>query len=483
MSSSPSEIFVTSAQSRRVACDRCHRLKLRCERNHVLENGRISTAHGACRRCTKAQKPCNTSSNSTPRLRIPASEQNTTLSNQAPLTPFHSDSPSVLSNDISISDLDSLCGSDPTPLNGLDNAFDFENLDNLTSPSIGTPGIFGAQLDSKTHSDMEDYGTFAVLPPVSVPLARSPLPAHNEHTSNGITPNGSSSESQHANDFARGVLELQSTLFRELRAISPSDLAEAFRKPATRQIESSQNGGLVDRVMRASDYTIDLLQSPYLADNLRANNASSAQSRLGHFRSSSVDTSKNSFRKDSISQHRALPAAISFLSCYVALLSVYRTIFTHVHDALRASANARPMSQSRRSAGSSMDETADFSMQPCPLRLSSQDVLGVRIQIEVMTHMLEKMEDAWSEVLEGKVASYDTYDDRSISGSTRPAVASEDGGVSTIGVLRTMLQHEGFASGGRNDAFGLESLLAIVKGIKSAMRGNSSNPQWRDLGA
>ena len=392
----------------------------------------------------------------------------------------------MLSNDISISDLDSLCGNDPTPLNVLDNAFDFnslDNLDNLTSRSSGTPGIFGAQSDSKNHSDTEDYGTFVVLPPADIPLAHSPLPAHNEHTSNGTTPNDSSSESEHADDFARGVVELQSTLFGELGAISPTDLAEAFGKPATRHIESHRDGGLVDRLMRASDHTIDLLHSPYLADILRANNASRGKSRLGHFRSTSVDMTKNSSRKDSTSQHRGLPATISFLSCYVALLSVYRTIFTHVHDALRASAIARSNSQSRRSAGTSMDETVGLRREPCPLHLSSQDVLGVRIQIEVMTHMLEKMEDAWSETLEGKVALQESHDDRSMTGNIRPAVASEGGGVTTLGVLRTMLQHEGFDGAGRNDSLGLESLMAIVKGIKSAMRGNSSTPPWRGFGA
>ncbi|KAG6997660.1 hypothetical protein G7Y79_00039g076220 [Physcia stellaris] len=487
MSSSASEIFATSAatsaQSRRVACDRCHRLKLRCERNPVLENGRISTVHGACRRCTKAQKPCNTSSNSTPRPRVPASEQNVTLSDHAPLTPFPSASPLVLSHDMSISDLDSFCGNDPTPLNGLDNAFDFNNLDNLTSSSIGTPGIFGAQPDSKTHSDTEDYGTFVVLPPSGIPLACSPVRAHNKDTPNGTSPNDSSGESEHFDDFVRGVLGFQSILFEELRAISPSDLAEAFRKATPQEIESNRNGGLVDRVMRASEYTIDLLHSPYLADNLRANNVSPTQSRFVPFRSTSMDMTNNSFHKDSISQHRALPAVISFLSCYVALLSVYRNIFTHVHDALRAGAIARPTSQSRRSAGSSTDETADFRTETRRLQLSSQGVLGVRIQIEVLTHMLEKMEDAWSEILEGKLASYDSHDDGSMIGNSRSAVASGGGGVSTIGVLRMMLQHEGFDSAGRTDALGLESLMAIVKGIKSAMRGNSSTPPWRDFGA
>ena len=479
MSSSASKIFATSAQSRRVACDRCHRLKLRCERKPVLGSDQISMAHGACRRCTKAQKPCNTSSNSTPRPRIPASDQNATLSNQTPLTPFPSASPSVFSNDISIADLDSLFGNDPTPPNGLDNTFDYNNLDNLTSNSIGTPGIFGAQPDSTNHSDTEDYGNFVVLPPVGIPLAHSPLPAQNEDTSMGTTPNDSSRESEYADDFAQRVLELQSILFGELRTISSSDLAEAFRKPTTRPIESDRKGGLVDRVMRASDCTIDLLHSPYLADNLRANNASPAQSRLGPFRLTSVDITKDSFRKESISQHRALPAVISFLSCYVALLSVYRTIFTHVHDALRASEISRPTTQSRRSAGSSMDETAGFRTATCQLHLSSQDVLGVRIQIEVMTHMLEKMEDAWSGILEGKLASHHSHDDRSMTSNSRLAVASGSGGVSTIGVLRTMLQYEGFESAGRSDALGLESLMAVVKGIKLAMRGNP----WREFGA
>ena len=449
----------------------------------MLENGRLSMAHGACKRCTKAQKPCNTSSNSTPRPRIPASDQNATLPNQAPLTPFPSASPSVVSNDVNIADLDSLFGNYSTPLNGLDNTFDFNNLNNLMSNSTGTPGIFGVQPDSTNHSDTEDDGTFVELPPVGIPLAHSPLPAQNEDTSMGTSPNDSSGESEYADDFAQRVLELQSILFRELRAISSCDLAEAFRKPTTRPIESDRNGVLVDRVMRASDYTIDLLHSPYLADNLRTNNASPAQSRSGPFRSTSVDITKNSFRKHSISQHRALPAVISFLSCYVALLSVYRTIFTHVHDALRASEISRPRSQSRRSAGSSMDETAGFRTVTCRLNLSSQDVLGVRIQIEVMAHMLEKMEDAWSGMLEGKLASYDSHDDRSIISNSRSAVASGGGGVSTIGVLRTMLQHEGFESAGRSDALGLESLMAVIKGIKSAMRGNSSTPPWRDFGA
>lgn len=100
-----------------------------------------------------------------------------------------------------------------------------------------------------------------------------------------------------------------------------------------------------------------------------------------------------------------------------------------------------------------------------------------------MTHMLEKMEDAWSETLEGKLASYGSHDDGSITGNSRFAIASGGGSVSTIGVLRMMLQHEGFDSARRTDALGLESLTAIVKGIKSAMRGNSWTPPWRDFGA
>lgn len=365
MSSNAAEIFATSAQSRRVACDRCHRLKLRCERNPVLENDPESTAHGACRRCTKAQKSCSRSSNSTSRPRVPSSDQNATQSNHAPLTPFPSASPSVLSNDINISNLESVCGHDPTLVNGFDTVFDFDNLDNLASNSIGTPGIFGAQPNSKRHSDTEDYGNLVALPPLG-PQAYSPIPTRNEDTSNGTSPNDCSGVSEYSDDFARGVLELQSILFGELRAISSSDLAEAFRTATTRQIESNRNGGLVDRLMRASEYTIDLLHSPYLADNLRANNASPAQSRFGPFRSTSVDITKTSFRKARLLNIEPCPPSYPFYPAtwlyfpYIAPslpTSMTRSELARLHDP-RASLEGQQVHQWMRQRASAQGHAA-----------------------------------------------------------------------------------------------------------------------------
>lgn len=68
-----------AAQSRRFACDRCHRHKLRCERSPVMVNGSVAISLKSCKRCDKAQVACQTAVN--------AAINNNTNSNESSSVP------------------------------------------------------------------------------------------------------------------------------------------------------------------------------------------------------------------------------------------------------------------------------------------------------------------------------------------------------------------------------------------------------------
>ena len=188
-----------------------------------------------------------------------------------------------------------------------------------------------------------------------------------------------------------------------------------------------------------------------------------------------------------------LPIVISFLTCYVGLLSVYRAIFTNIHDALLAihesasvagldtdtgtptpiAPDSRPSAPSSQVRGaldiygedsvvSSIRGRRQQHRQAAPM-LKTQQTLSIRIQMEVMAHMLEQVDDAWGRVVavantDGQ-DSHHRYQQHHRASSQKVAPGSGGGGreatlfgsASTMRLLRGMLAHEGYAESSSTD--------------------------------
>lgn len=257
-----------------------------------------------------------------------------------------------------------------------------------------------------------------------------------------------------------------------------------------------------------------------------------------------------------------LPVMISILSSYVSLLSVYRTIFTKVYESLESAAyeitalqfagSSFPQASQSRSLQSPADYKGGASVDlswwmPCrpgaavnreqeglsrreericghevarrgpssllalldPPRMTRQRILGIRLQLEVMTHMLDQIEDAWAGVLG------DTWGDP--SHHSRPtqvvqdmttgdnacrhhhrhcchrttkqhahlqdqdldfaATSRDSQGPSinlktraTMEVLQSMLAHEGFVSADEKHGIGLGGLMEMLESIRKLLR-------------
>jgi hypothetical protein len=65
MSAALANAMLNVAQPRRFACDRCHRYKSKCERSVAVTADGMGFSLGSCKRCSKAQVPCQVTTNTT----------------------------------------------------------------------------------------------------------------------------------------------------------------------------------------------------------------------------------------------------------------------------------------------------------------------------------------------------------------------------------------------------------------------------------
>lgn len=551
MSAEEENVF-SVVQSRRFACDRCHRQKLKCERSPFIANGNIILSLGACSRCVRAEVPCQTTTAATSGDATAGNSTSIAPKRKHPETEVERGSGSSVSIDNSslcltgmpfgtLGDID-LRNASPTcnssifntntvsPLDQTNFDFGTRDFDNVAGriaiPSqsqlpagLGTPlpstnrppgetedgTETGYESQFTNLSDLAYFGnsdsqqmndntgsTHQTLPTPVSHGQRGPSATETQ----AAGPNDANSG---ANDYRVRLLELHSLLLRELHSFTGADLIQAFFLDESMKLPSDDTQvsetNIIRRVLFASERLIELIKSLPAASSITP----SSQHLLGHHRmgpesghlsfscavgNESKDTNindnsnKNSTMPNTVKTSTGaaadtrfpppggsqvstlsvdLPVIISFLSCYMGVLSVYRAILTHVYEMLRCAArytaaqapstspalshaSAQPCMHhqgSRRSSssgapGSLLGRTSSFTgaigdaglgieqlemgerhgqdgradgyyitllAQLDPPVITRQRMLGIRIQLEVMTHMLDQIEDAWAGVL------------------------------------------------------------------------------------
>ncbi|KAK5996281.1 Transcription factor cheR [Cladobotryum mycophilum] len=555
--------FFSAARSRRLACDRCHRHKLRCERSPIVVNGSIAIPLGTCKRCQKARVSCQTTAGTFTGGPTNITNIGSALKRNA----------SMLDGDKSnIEDMPNLASLNAaSTTNSKTSAAINNNSTNNNENAMWDSPMFSGD-DASTLLDLDnfDFGTddFASIEgaptTVSPPQSKSPALSSNNNTWDtvsvqdepkngyktpiedfvdstyfGSTPqqlNDSSTSSlstsvsddskmilqpeHHAasprDDCRRRLLELHSLLFNELQCITDADLAEALFSHESTSLASREKPGpgdsVVRRVLFASERLIELLgnigsaygdqqlmqqkfrERPSSSSTLSRASASMPASSLRFHRNSTSASSTGSVLRNSLrggcgnpsggatgghglsgqaSSFVNLPLTISFLTCYVSLLSVYRSIFTHIYEALSAldpshqHHHHHQVAQRGRgwSVNGSAAQRAGQGMDRPVLR--QEHVLGIRIQMEVMTHMLERVDDAWAAAVvdepeRGGMDVDQLEDGRAVFGRS-----------ATTALLQSMLIHEGFDFTDDGFSMGLGSLMVIQKSIRRLLRSST----------
>ncbi|KUI67847.1 hypothetical protein VM1G_02640 [Cytospora mali] len=480
----------SAAQSRRFACDRCHRQKLRCERSPIIANGNIVVTLGECSRCVKVNLPCQTTTGASTDDTIGVTKSKTKRNKKRKTPPTEGERdarspPTFMSlTDIDLHDVSpcNISMFDTNTLSLLDiehfnfgtgdphNAADRTCSESLSSAVLNTTLPKGPPESDQEGSAKESFGSqlddFVALAYFGNPMPQSgggsniPLPTPTNRTQN-VTTQAHLARSR--DDRRERLLELHSLLLNELHCITDADLAQAlfssegitppsfdahmseanilhrvlfaserliellesFRLPVTTQHEPGSRGGHPSWLPTgASDPVARSLESRRVPRLPSSSSSSSSLAPASNATGDSTTATSDPARScPSTSSFVELPVMISFLSCYVGLLSVYRTILTHIHEALRSAvyessslphfsylqgrskygaptASRGPGTEPETEKGTRKGGTGrGLLAQLNPPRLSSQHVLRIRIQLEIMTHMLDRIEDAWAGVV------------------------------------------------------------------------------------
>lgn len=265
--------------------------------------------------------------------------------------------------------------------------------------------------------------------------------------------------------------ELHSLLFSKLQSITHTDLAEAlFSSEGSSPLNRDRTGpgdNIVHRVLFASERLIELLgiiQAAGLNQENKFSDSYNENTAGKHRRSVSRDHRQHPlgsgagshFSEEGNPSLVDLPIIISFLTCYVGLLSVYRAIFTLILETLRA---CEPVRRGSQIQNQQQHQEHQQPWHPTPaqsaLALTSQQVLGIRIQMEIMMHMLEQIDDA-------------------LLRSAEPERQTLFGNPTTMELLFAMLSHEGYDCGmDEGGRMGLGTLVGIQESIRRLMRSSS----------
>ncbi|RFU80551.1 hypothetical protein TARUN_1670 [Trichoderma arundinaceum] len=528
MSASASEQFISAARSRRLACNRCHRHKLRCERSPIVVNGNLAIPLGTCKRCQKARVTCqttngtfitNTSDSSTHASATVTGKpaENASTHTSATIgTSTTAGTPNAPNGDDSILDSPLFSGDDATTLLDLDN-FDFGPGDfghvsgqSVISPPPPKSPTLSSRFWDKYHDEGKD-GPKTMSETFVDSTYFGSTPQFNESSSSSLTTTSSDDSkivlqqdlATPRDNFRHRLLELHSLLFSDLQCITDTELAEALFSSEGAGLSSRDrpgpDGHVVHRVLFASERLIELLStaatvnSPQFCQN-SAPNTSRDQSTSLRFIKNPACSSASLFRhsygtnvhhnwtSDHVpvapsSSFVKLPIIISVLTCYVGLLSVYHAIFTHIHEALSTLEPSRNDLNTQQRQQQQQRSRGWLAPRPIPRAgsivselersmLRHEDALRIRVQMEVMTHMLERVDDAWAASL---------VDEPEGGGDIRQL--GEDKGVfgrvATISLLHSMLIHEGYDIKDDESAMGLGNLMAILQSIRKLLRSRS----------
>ncbi|KAH7057379.1 hypothetical protein B0J12DRAFT_412300 [Macrophomina phaseolina] len=475
------DILSSGSQSRRFACDRCHRHKLRCEKTPVVVNGNVVVPLGACKRCLKAGVACETNVSNTcgskRKLHQSSAEGFSTENHNH--NHSHNNNNNNDGSMMSPIDHHSLFGGGDDNTSSLLELehFDFESgefgslHDNShaaspdrvhfpsQSPPVTSTSTMGDELARPQHSngktgagrETPEFGNLAayeVSPPP--PAADSLIGGRDQGFLQGSSRAAAASPRE---GCVQQILELQSLLFQGLllHATTEVELGEALFSPAgdtsipPRDADVSELS-LFRRMLFASERLLELFTTLKAVASSTATPASAAAAaaamtltgqaspagsrgnncggngnghdgrkrRYMHFSDDDLTDSgdgwdsspgSSSTSTDGVSlcsSHRQsgvrhvgsmlrrslpllsaaappprsssssassaglsppsaawpspvdLPVTVSFLTCYVGLLCVYRTVLTHLYDVLRAYvvSGTAPMTASRSCCGS-----------------------------------------------------------------------------------------------------------------------------------
>ncbi|KAG6353640.1 hypothetical protein INS49_005348 [Diaporthe citri] len=663
MSADEENVF-SMVQSRRFACDRCHRQKLRCERSPFVAKGNIIISFGACSRCVKAGVPCHittqqpgsptsdTINNTTNNINVDTTTTPSTTTvarkRKTPPTEIRGDAATESSSasssgnsavSISAPPFMQLTSIDEFDMGDISATFDGSLFDTDTVSfhdhshfELGLDKFQGAMAAGSTSTPSGSLAPVAPSEAPSPPDHRPPeldrqrtnmgvehdkligfvdpayfegSEAHHGESSN----NKSNSHPCQSQDTVvtveppdadhvgspdeirrRRLLELHSLLLSELHCITDADLAQAFFSDESTSLPTGNANvsetNIVRRVLSASERLIDLLNGfccppapaqQDQAEHRRQSSPASAITTTTSSRDTTIfgtvqDTYPSTSPPSMPSSPVELPMAISFLCCYVSLLSVYRAVFTNIYDTLRSAlsdatnkkptaASVPPFPQASRNAhprlshqqagcsieapsapkarrlsvlvggsGDGLARRADRGhvgdggtrcsgvlTRLDPPYITRQRALGIRIQLEVMAHMLDQIEDAWTGMLGSEDAHHrqpqpDPVHDTAAAAAElcspyhrrhqyhnhphhhdrhsqyhhvqqhlhdqemdqSPLDSERSGlhpvGTATMQLLQSMLAHEGYSSAEGDHRMGLGSLMEIVESIRKLLR-------------
>nr|QHD43140.1 GAL4-like Zn2Cys6 binuclear cluster DNA-binding domain protein [Chaetomium globosum] len=577
---SAEETFFSAARSRRLACDRCHRHKLRCERSSVIVNGGVAVPLGPCKRCLKACIPCQTISGAFtaaktgdaapprrsardletdgPGAASPAKRASAPARGPIASTPRNVPD---LSHDHTLSSTDSA----PFEISAADAAmldvsnFDFnatEFIDLGSNAGLSPPALIQSPRDhgswvgdgeipdrtpippnNQTQPQYDDFADdltcFGTMAPIHDTTPTLHALTHVEKASTESSK--SAPERGPREDCSQRLLEIHGLLLNELQGITAADVTDALMFPENGSFSTRTRTGpgpaggntVVHRVLFASERLVDLLSILRAADT-GSEGGPRGTAMTSHLERRGSNTrprpfalptgSYSSVTESSSANHGAkreaaigpgntssfvdLPIVISILTCYVGLLSVYHAIFSHIYETLRAyeplrAAKTRQRAWTRPGSGPGpklgtglVQPGVGYGADAAGGR-PALNVLGIRIQLEIMTHMLEQIDSA----LFGPRVSQVTDGDEGRTETINRGGEVIFGHPATKALLATMLSHEGYDSGvsagpfadgdGDDDdddgymeglrgcRMGFRTLMGLQKNIRRLLRTNS----------
>lgn len=265
-------------------------------------------------------------------------------------------------------------------------------------------------------------------------------------------------------DERKLLLDLHSLIFDGLHRITDGELAN-FLFASDSVAPASRNGDppssdIVGRVLATSERLIELLE--IFGEKVNAGSAPNRPcEKFYSLPENLVDRQAECetmiVSSTTPSSTVALPVILSFLACYVGLLSVYRTIFSHIQEMLLG-ADTQPSGPLGRGGPQSKRVRPS---QAEGITLNHGQMLRIRIQLEVMTHMLDRIRWAWAPFGSERVGNGNDADNGS-------KLCSK---VAVTALLQGMLMHEGFDCSGEEFDIGLGSLQATLESIRLMLRG------------
>ncbi|KAK8133025.1 hypothetical protein PG999_001198 [Apiospora kogelbergensis] len=404
--------------------------------------------------------------------------------------------------------------------------------------------------DILTTSSDDSLLSFQTPGPSTLPTSMEPDPSSSSYTMQ--------------DDCRRRLQSLHTTIFSELHHLSGADmdclLSGRYDTTSLVHPESSSscddNGGFIQKLLFASERLIELVRILNLAyasvtyDHSHESYPSLSQAcdacdsiLSGHHHShSATSTPRHPLHTAPRSQlpflrsRRTssafspppapppqptassvvdLPVIVSFLTCYVGLMVIYRNVLTQALNSLRSTdqyryLRTRPGSSGSPIAGSSFvkgsaGDTAAVGRRGVPPLSalgvsydagssnsgSPQQALRIRILTEVLSHMIERVEDAWDSVTtdehgdlgceEDKHSYHHHHQQQQQQPHSRHGVGSRRqqetvskvlfGRTGTTGLLEQMLAYEGFHTGEEEGwKSGQRCIMALLKTMRKLVR-------------